>query len=289
VRFAFIDAEKALHRITKLCRLLKVSRAGFYAWCGRPPSSRAVEDARLTILVREAHERSRKTYGSPRVHAELQAHGIFVSRNRVIRLMQHEKLAARQRRRYRATATAPNEQPIAPNLLDRQFQPAAPNQSWAADTTYLRAGDGWLYLAVVLDLYSRFVVGWATSAVHDQQLVTRALDMAVRRRRPDAGLLHHSDQGTQYTSEGFQRVLAEHGITCSMSRRGNCYDNAAMESWFSTLKSELGERFENHGAAKEQLFDYIEVFYNQQRRHSVLGYVSPAEFERAARAVKSAA
>jgi putative transposase len=289
VRFAFIDAEKALHRITKLCRLLKVSRAGFYAWCGRPPSSRAVEDARLTILVREAHERSRKTYGSPRVHAELQAHWIFVSRNRVIRLMQNEKLAARQRRRYRATATAPTELPIAPNLLDRKFQPAAPNQSWAADTTYLRAGDGWLYLAVVLDLYSRFVVGWATSAVHDQQLVMRALDMAVRRRRPDAGLLHHSDQGTQYTSEGFQRALAEHGITCSMSRRGNCYDNAAMESWFSTLKSELGERFENHGAAKEQLFDYIEVFYNQQRRHSVLGYVSPAQFERAARAVKSAA
>jgi len=288
VKFAFIDAEKALHRITKLCRLLEVSRAGFYAWCGRPPSARTIEDARLAIVVREAHERSRRTYGSPRVHAELQARGIFVSRNRVIRLMRAENLAARQRRRYRAT-TAPNEQPVAPNLLDRNFQPVAPNQSWAADTTFLRAGDGWLYLAAVIDLYSRFVVGWATSAVHDQLLVTRALDMAVRRRRPDSGLLHHSDQGTQYTSEGFQRVLAEHGITCSMSRRGNCYDNAAMESWFSTLKSELGERFETHGAAKEQLFDYIEVFYNQQRRHSVLGYLSPAEFERAAQAARSAA
>jgi transposase InsO family protein len=289
VKFAFIDAEKAFHRITKMCRLLRVSRAGFYAWCGRPPSLRAIEDARLSVLIREAHERSRKTYGSPRVHAELQAQGIFVSRNRVIRLMQAEKLAARQRRRYRAVTTAENEQPVAPNLLDRNFRPSAPNQSWAADTTFLRAGDGWLYLAVVLDLYSRFVVGWATSAVHDQQLVTRALDMAVRRRQPDGNLLHHSDQGTQYTSEGFQRVLADHGITCSMSRRGNCYDNAAMESWFSTLKSELGERFENHGTAKEQLFDYIEVFYNQQRRHSVLGYISPAEFERAARVVKSAA
>jgi transposase InsO family protein len=185
--------------------------------------------------------------------------------------------------------TTENTQPVAPNLLDRQFQPSAPNQSWAADTTYLRAGDGWLYLAVIVDLYSRFVVGWATSAVHDQQLVTHALDMAVRRRRPDAGLLHHSDQGTQYTGDAFQRVLAEHGITCSMSRRGNVYDNAAMESWFSTLKSELGERFESHAAAKEQLFDYIEVFYNQQRRHSVLGYMSPAEFERAARAEQSAA
>ncbi len=289
MKFAFIDAEKAFHRITKLCRLLEVSRAGFYAWCGRAPSARAVEDARLAILIREAHERSRRTYGSPRVHAELQARGIFVSRNRVIRLMQAENLAARQRRRYRATSTAENEQPVAPNLRDRQFRPSAPNQSWAADTTYLRAGDGWLYLAIVLDLHSRFVVGWATSAVHDQQLVTRALEMAVRRRRPNAGLLHHSDQGTQYTSEGFQRVLGEHGITCSMSRRGNVYDNAAMESWFSTLKSELGEHFESHGAAKEQLFDYIEVFYNQQRRHSVLGYLSPAEFERAAQAARSAA
>jgi putative transposase len=289
VKFAFIDAEKAFHRITKLCRLLKVSRAGFYAWCGRAPSPRAIEDARLTILVREAHERSRRTYGSPRVHAELEAQEVFVSRKRVIRLMRAEKLAARQRRRFRKMTTAESDQPVAPNLLDRKFQPAAPNQSWAADTTYLRAGDGWLYLAVVLDLYSRFVVGWATSAVHDQHLVTRALDMAVRRRRPDAGLLHHSDQGTQYTSDGFQRALAEHGITCSMSRRGNCHDNAVMESWFSTLKSELGERFESHAAAKEQLFDYIEVFYNQQRRHSVLGYVSPAEFERTARVVKSAA
>jgi transposase InsO family protein len=289
VKFAFIDAEKAHHPITKLCRLLEVSRAGFYAWCERPPSRRSVEDARLAILIREAHERSRRTYGSPRVHAELQARGIVVSRGRIIRLMQADNIAARQRRRYRATTTADNEQPVAPNLLDRKFQPEAPNQSWVADTTYLRAGDGWLYLAVVLDLYSRFVVGWATSAVHDQQLVTRALDMAMRRRRPDAGLLHHSDQGTQYTSEGFQRALAQHGIACSMSRRGNVYDNAAMESWFATLKSELGERFENHAAAKEQLFDYIEVFYNQQRRHSVLDYVSPAEFERAARAVQSAA
>jgi putative transposase len=288
VRFAFIDAEKALHRITKLCRLLKVSRAGFYVWCGRPPSKRAVEDVRLTVLVREAHERSRKTYGSPRVHADLEAQQIFVSRKRVIRLMRAENLAARQRRRYRRMTTATSDSPAAPNLLDRKFPPAL-NQSWASDTTFLRSGDDWLYLAIVLDLYSRFVVGWATSAVHDQHLVTRALEMAFRRRRPDAGLLLHSDQGCQYTSEGYQRVLAEHGITCSMSRRGNCHDNAAMESWFSTLKSELGERFDSHAAAKEQLFDYIEVFYNQQRRHSVLGYVSPAEFERAARTVKSAA
>ena len=289
MKFAFIDAEKALHPITKLCQLLQVSRAGFYAWSGRPPSKRSLEDARLSLLIREAHERSRKTYGSPRVHAELQAQGVFVSRGRVIRLMQAENLAARQKRRYRAVNATENTQPVAPNLLGRQFQPAAPNQSWAADTTYLRAGDGWIYLAVVLDLYSRFVVGWATSAVHDQQLVARALDMALRRRRPDAGLLHHSDQGTQYTSDGFQRLLSEHGITCSMSRRGNVYDNAAMESWFSSLKAELGSRFENHAAAKEQLFNYIEVFYNQQRRHSVLGYLCPAEFERATQAEQSAA
>jgi transposase InsO family protein len=179
VRFAFIEAEKALHPITKLCRLLQVLRAGFDAWSGRPPSRRALEDARLELLIREAHERSRRTYGSPRVHAELQAQGIFVSRGRVIRLMQTENLVARPRRRHRAANTAKSEQPVAPNLLDRDSRPAAANQSWVADTTYLRAGDGWLYLAAVLDLYSRFVVGWATSAVHDQQLVTRALDMAL--------------------------------------------------------------------------------------------------------------
>jgi putative transposase len=283
VKFAFIDAEKAFHRITKLCGLLKVSRAGFYAWCGRPPSPRAIEDARLTILVREAHERSRRTYGSPRVLAELEAQEIFVSRKRVIRLMQAEKLVARQRRRYRSTTVSDHDQPVAPNLLDRKFGATRPNEKWVGDTTELVTGEGRLFLAVVLDLFSRFVVGWALSASNNRHLTVKALDMALQRRGPTGELLHHSDQGSTYASDDYQTALDARGITCSMSRRGNCYDNAAMESWFSTLKAELGERFETNAAAKEQLFDYIEVFYNQQRRHSAIGYVSPAEFERASR------
>jgi transposase InsO family protein len=233
------------------------------------------------VLVRESHERSRKTYGSPRVHADLGARGERVSRKRVIRLMQEQGLQARVRRRYKCTTDSDHELPVAPNLLDRHFEAAAPNERWVGDTTELRVGDsGRLFLAAILDLYSRFVVGWALSAVNDRKLVIKALDMALRRRCPDSGLLHHSDQGSPYASEDYQRELAAHGITCSMSRRGNCYDNAAMESWFSTFKSELGERFESYANAKEQAFDYIEVFYNQQRIHSTIGYLSPADFER---------
>lgn len=283
MRFAFIDAEKAHHRITKLCRLLKVSRAGFYAWCGRPPSPRAVEDARLSVLVREAHERGRKTYGSPRIHKDLIAQEIFVSRKRVIRLMQAEKIVARQRRRYRCTTMSDHDQPVAANLLDRNFKADRPNQKWVGDTTELVTGEGRLYLAAIIDLFSRFVVGWAISSSNNRHLTLKALEMALQRRGPSGGLLHHSDQGSTYASEDYQAVLDARGITCSMSRRGNCYDNAAAESWFSTLKFELGERFETNAAAKEQLFDYIEVFYNQRRLHSAIGYVSPAEFERAAR------
>ena len=183
-----------------------------------------------------------------------------------------------------------HDQPVAANLLNREFTAAAPNQRWVGDTTELLVdGGGRLFLAVILDLFSRFVVGWALSAVNDRHLVLRALEMALRHRCPDAGLLHHSDQGSPYASEDYQKVLAARGIKCSMSRRGDCYDNAAMESWFSTLKSELGERFDSYAIAKEQIFDYIEVFYNQQRRHSSLGYASPAEHERAHRAKRLAA
>jgi transposase InsO family protein len=283
VKFAFIDAEKAFHRITKLCNVLEVSRAGFYAWCGRPPSKRAVEDARLTVLIREAHERGRKFYGSPRVHKALIAQEVFVSRKRVIRLMQAEKIVGRQRRRYRCTTNSDHDQPVAANLLARQFTAERPNQKWVGDTTELITGEGRIYLAAIVDLFSRFVVGWALSSSNNRHLTLKALEMALQRRGPAGGLLHHSDQGSTYASEDYRDELAARGITCSMSRRGNCYDNAAMESWFSTLKSELGERFETNAAAKEQLFDYIEVFYNQQRLHSAIGYVSPAEFERAAR------
>jgi transposase InsO family protein len=217
------------------------------------------------------------------VHADLAAQGIGVGRKRIVRLMQEAGLKARVRRRYRSTTMSEHDQPVAANLLARQFQAQGPNERWVGDTTELLVGGGTLYLAAMLDLFSRFVVGWAVSAVNDRHLVIKALEMALKRRCPDAGLLHHSDQGSPYASEDYQQILATHGITCSMSRRGNCYDNAAMESWFSTLKSELGERFDTYGLAKEQLFDYIEVFYNQQRRHSALAYASPAEHERTGR------
>ena len=289
MKFAFIDAEKARFTVERLCRMRDVSRSGYYAWRRRPPSQHAVDDSRLAVLVREAHERSRRTYGSPRVHAELRAHHVFVSRKRVIRLMQRDGLVARRRKRYRSTTMSEHDQPIAPNLLARQFDAERPNQRWVGDTTELTTGDGRLFLAVILDLFSRFVVGWALSAVNDRHLTLRALDMALRRRGPDPGLLHHSDQGCTYASEDHRRALAERGITCSMSRKGNCYDNAAMESFFSTFKTELGERFHSHAHAKAESFDYIEVFYNQQRRHSALAYLSPGDYERSARMAIQAA
>lgn len=280
MKFAFIEAEKATAPVAKLCRALKVSTSGFYAWRRRPESNHAREDRRLAVLTRAAHELGRRVYGSPRVHRELLAQGERISRKRVIRLMRQQGLRGKTRRRFVRTTDSQHALPVAPNLLDRNFQASAPNQRWAGDITYLRTPEGWLYLAVVIDLYSRFVVGWATSALIDRHLVVRALRMALQRRCPGAGLLHHSDQGSQYASEDYQRVLEAHGITCSMSRRGNCYDNAVVESFFGTLKTELGEGFSNHAEGERQLFDFIEVFYNQRRRHSSIGYVSPAELER---------
>ncbi len=288
MKFAFIQAERAL-RIARLCRALGVSRAGFYSWSTRPQSTHDVEDQRLKVLVHEAHLKGRTHYGSPRVHRALKKQKIRISRKRVVRLMQEEGLVGRARRRFRCTTDSDHDLPVAENLLARDFKAGAPNQRWVGDTTELLIPNGKLYLAAILDLYSRFVVGWAVSAVNDKHLTLRALDLALRRRCPGAGLLHHSDQGCTYASEDYQAVLEQHGITCSMSRRGDCYDNAAMESWNSTLKSELGERFESPADAKAKLFDYIEVFYNQTRMHSSIDYMSPAEFEHAARASKLAA
>ena len=262
-----------------------VSRAGYYASRERPECRHTRDDRRLRVLVRESHEQSRRRYGSPRVHADLVAAGEHVSRKRVVRLMQEQELVARKRRRYKSTTMSEHDQPVAPNLLDRKFEAEAPNKRWVGDTTELLIGEGCakLYLAAILDLFSRIVVGWALSAVNDRHLVLKALEMAIKRRCPEVGLLHHSDQGSPYASEDYQTLLEKHGITCSMSRRGNCFDNAAMESWNSTFKTELGEHFESYGGAKEQVFDYIEVFYNVRRRHSALGYLPPAEFEAAYR------
>lgn len=293
MKFSFIAEKAESFGIAPLCRALGVSRSGFYAWRGRPQSAHDIEDERLKVLVQEAHKCGRCVYGSPRVHRALKKRKIPVkiSRKRVVRLMQEEGLVGRPRRRFKRTTDSNHANPVAENLLNRDFTATAPNQRWVGDTTELRIPNGKLFLAVILDLYSRFVVGWALSAVNDRRLTLDALNMALRRRRPDVGLLHHSDRGSTYASEDYQEELAKHGITCSMSRAGNCIDNAAMESWNSTLKFELGEDFDSPTQAKDQLFEFIEAFYNQERMHSSLDYMSPAEFERAGQValVKAAA
>jgi putative transposase len=258
-----------------------VTPSGFYAWRTRPESVRAQDDRRLKVLMHASFTGGRGYYGSPRIQDDFLEWGERVSRKRIIRLMQEDGLKARVRKRYKGTTMSDHDQPIADNLLQQEFTAERPNQRWVGDTSELRIGEnGKAYLAVVLDLFSRFVVGWAVSAVNDRHLTIKALDMAVKRRCPEVGLLHHSDQGSTYASEDYRAVLEAHGITCSMSRRGNCYDNAVMEAFFSTVKNEVGEWYESHGDAKAQLFDYIEVFYNQRRRHSSAGRMSPAAFER---------
>jgi putative transposase len=275
-----------MYPIAMMCEVLGVSPAGYYAWCRRSPSRHAQRDQQLRVLVRASFTASKGRYGSPRIHRDLREdHQQCVSRKRVMRLMQEDGLKARVRKRFKCTTMSDHDQPVAANLLDRQFTAEAPNRRWVGDTTEFVIGEhGKLYLAAILDLYSRFIVGWAVSAVNDRHLTLKALGMALKRRCPAAGLLHHSDQGCTYASEDYQRMLDAHGITCSMSRRGNCYDNAVMEAFFSSLKSEVADRFESCGVAKMELFDYIEIFYNQRRRHSSIGYLSPAAFERRAHA-----
>jgi putative transposase len=285
VRFTFIDAKKAEHTVTMLCRCLRVTRSGFYAWRRRPESTHTATDRRLRVLVHASFDASHQRYGSPRILADLADQDVWVSRKRVVRLMREEGLHARARKRFKGTTMSDHAQPVAANVLNQEFTADAPNQRWVADTSEFLIGEnGKIYVAAVLDLYSRFVVGWAVSAVNDRHLVIKALEMSLKRRGPAAGLLHHSDQGSPYASDDYQAVLTAAGMTGSMSRRGNCFDNAVMESFFSTVKAELGEHFETYGIAKEQLFDYIEAFYNQRRRHSTLGQISPAAFERRAAA-----
>jgi putative transposase len=281
VRFAFIVAEKAAFPIRLLCRTLQVSRAGFYAWHTRPPGPRAHADARLGLEIAAIHAETRQRYGSPRIHAELADRGCRTSRKRVARLMRVRGLAARRRRRFRGTTQSRHPFPVAPNVLARQFERAAPDQAWATDITYIPTGEGWLYLAVILDLCSRFAVGWAMSERITDDLTLDALGLALARRRPPQGLLHHSDRGSQYASGDYQRVLAQHGIVCSMSRRGDCWDNAVAESFFATLKVELVHHaaWATRAVARTELFEYLELFYNRQRRHSALGYLSPRAFE----------
>jgi transposase InsO family protein len=285
VKFAWIHVEKASYPVTKLCRWLGVTPSGYYAWRIRPESAHARRDRQLKVLIHASFDTHKSRYGSPRIYGDLQDAKEPVSKKRVARLMREDGLKARPRKRFKCTTMSDHDQPVADNLLDRQFTADAPNQRWAGDTTEFVIGESAkLYLAVILDLYSRFVVGWALSAVNDRHLTLRALEMAVKRRCPGAGLLFHSDQGCTYASEDYQVAMDDRGIICSMSRRGNCYDNAVVESFFSTVKSELADRFGSYAEAKMQVFDYLEVYYNQQRRHSTLGQISPAEFERRAAA-----
>ena len=280
MRYRFILAEKALYPVTLLCRTLAVSTSGFYDWCRREESRRQRDDAWLKLNIAAIHKRSRETYGSPRVQAELRSHGQHVSRKRVARLMREAGLEGRPRRKWTRTTDSAHSQPVAANLLDRQFSVTAPNRAWAADITYVRTWEGWLYLAVILDLYSRRVVGFKLDESLEKQLVLQAIDMALGLRQPDAGLLHHSDRGSQYASDAYQEVLTKRGLTCSMSRRGDCWDNAVVESFFGTLKTELLHRraWPTRQSAHLAISEYLS-YYNAHRLHSSLGYRSPMQFE----------
>jgi putative transposase len=281
--FRFIATEKADHSVKTMCRVLGVSRAGFYAWLGRAPSVRALEDERLTSRIREIHQENRGVYGSPRIHAELRlADGVRVGRKRVERLMRAAKISGLTlKKKGRTTIRVPGVR-VCEDLLDRDFLAAAPNRLWVADITYLRTWEGWLYLAAVQDLYSRKIVGWSMADHMRSELVVDALAMALDRRSPDPGLVHHSDQGSQYVSLTFGQKTRAAGIAQSMGSRGDCFDNAVAESFFATLKKELIHRraWPTKAELRGEVFEYIEVFYNRQRRHTRLGQLSPSEYER---------
>ena len=280
MKFAFIADHREDYPITTMCRVLGVSTSGFYAWQGRPVCERQQANQRLLAEIQAIHARSRKTYGSPRIHAELRARGIMCSRGRVVRLMQLNGVVARRRNRYKVTTEVDARSPVAPNVLNREFTAERPNTKWLADITYLDTYEGWLYLAAVLDVYSRRIVGWSMHTRMTTNLVENALRMALG-QRPHAGdLLHHSDRGSQYTSGDYQWLLTQAQITPSMSGTGNCYDNAMMESFFATLKTECADhRFATRAEARRTIFEFIEVWYNRQRRHSALNYLTPVEFE----------
>jgi putative transposase len=280
VRYAFSAAHRDEASVRRLCGWLEVAPSGDYAWGKRPPSERQRDDARLVERIREAHQTSRQTYGSPRITAELRDQGEDCNHKRVERLMRLHGIHAKQPRRFARTTDSQHDQPVAENVLNQQFEAEAPNRVWTADITYIDTAEGWLSLAVVMDLFSRRIVGWAMAEHMLTSLVEDALAMALEQRRPTNGLLHHSDRGSQYASYDYQDRLTAAGIQPSMSRRGNCYDNAVQESFFGTLKGECAsERYASRAAARTSLFEYIEAWYNRRRRHSALGYLSPEQFE----------
>jgi transposase InsO family protein len=282
VKYQFIANHCEEFKITVMCRVLDVSRSGYYAWGKRPISARKMADQSLTEQIELIHQASRQTYGSVRIQVELAEQGIKCGHNRVARLMRQIGLSAKQSRKFKISTTdSKHDDPIAANLLDRDFTSERPNQKWLGDITFIPTAEGWLYLAAVLDLYSRRIIGWAMAATLDRSLVLAALRMAIETRQPSPGLLHHSDRGSQYASQDYRDVLTKYQIQASMSRKGNCYDNAPMESFFGTLKTELihQRHYLTRMEARTDIFEYIEVFYNRFRRHSALGYLSPVAFE----------
>ena len=283
MKFAFIHTKRHQYPIRRMCAVLGVSPSGYYAWRKRPPSNREQANEKLLEKIKAIYHRNRSVYGSPRIHKELQEQGISCGRHRVARLMRAADIRARrQGKKVRTTQRDPHR-PVAPNLIKRNFQASAPNQKWLSDITYIATKEGWLYLAAILDLFSRKIVGWAMDASMTSDLVTRAMRMAIDRRKPSSSLIHHSDQGRQYASADFQELLKKNNIQCSMSSIGNCYDNAPMESFFGTLKGEwvYFQDYLTRSQARNDIFDYIEVFYNRQRRHSAINYQSPEIFENA--------
>lgn len=264
-----------------MCQVLEVSRSGYYGWLQRKPSNRACKDAELKSRIVQLHAESDKTYGSPRIHEDLKAEGERISRKRVARIMRENKLFSKHKRKFRHTTDSEHPHPMAENLLSRDFDSDAPNKKWVTDITFIPTNEGWLYLAVVLDLFSRRIVGWSMGKRLKKSLVIDALRMALKDRRPQPGWMHHSDRGSQYASNDYREILRAHAVLVSMSRRGNCWDNAVVESFFKTLKVErvYHKHYRTRDEAKADIFNYIEVFYNRKRRHSALGYRTPVDFE----------
>ena len=283
MRFEFVSAQKAHYPISELCNALEVSTSGYYAWCQREMSQRQVEDGVWLKRIASIFKASRETYGSPRIHATLKEQGHKIGKKRVARIMQENGIVVRPESTWRCTTTkADPRNAVAPNGLDRDFIATAVNEKWVTDVTFVRTGEGWLYLASMIDLFNREVVGWAMGENNDTVLTLNALDMALEFHNPPVGLIHHSDRGSNYTAKDYREALSDRGIECSMSRKGNCWDNAVAESFFATIKKELIHRnkFATSRQAVTAIFEYIEVFYNRVRKHSQLGYTSPAQFRR---------
>lgn len=281
MKYQFVSAHRTQYPVSRLCEALEISSSGFYDWIDRPPSERALRQGELVKRIRHVHLQSRRLYGSPKVHAALRACGERVGRNTIARLMQKHGICSKVSHRYVVTTESKGTRKPASNLLDRQFTAERPNQKWVSDVTFIPTREGWLFLSTVLDLYSRKIIGWSMSERNTIELIADALQMALSRRGNVEGVLLHSDRGVQYASKEYQALLKAHGIVCSMSRKGNCWDNAVMESFYHLLKAELiaFEKFRTRAQAQQVIFEYIEVFYNRQRSHSTNGYLSPVAFE----------